>query len=71
MMGANPAHESEPGTQEPWSTTEGFFSAPPRFYAWTAPTPGWRAAEEGVCPCLPTLQCYGAAHVLSPNGHCP
>lgn len=46
------AHEiPEPGTLG----KRGFFWALSRFYAWTASTPGWRAAEKRVCmcPCFP------------------
>lgn len=41
----------EPGTLG----KRGFFWALSRFYAWTASTPGWRAAEKRVCmcPCFP------------------
>lgn len=45
-----------------------------RFYAWTASTPGWRAAEEeGVHVSLlpPLSNATAPTLLLSPNGHCP
>lgn len=63
---AGHAGTRDPGTQDPWETRLLLGSITLlRFYAWTAPTPGWRAAgrRESVCvPVSPTLQCDGTAN---------
>lgn len=66
------AHEiPEPGTLG----KRGFFWPPSRFYAWTASTPGWRAAERRECVCVslspPLSNATAPSLLLSPNGHCP